>query len=68
MVTQKEGDDLMVSKEVYEAAENSLIDWLDLCVRNGLSIPEIVFLLQFRVFDLNTNARIVLDESTNRSI
>ena len=47
----------MVSEETYRAAEKSLIDWVDLCINNKLSMPDIVFLLQFRIYDINYNAR-----------
>lgn len=47
----------MVSEETYRAAEKSLIDWVDLCLSHKLSIPDIVFMMQFRIFDINTNAR-----------
>lgn len=47
----------MINEETYRAAEKSLIDWVDLCRSHKLSIPDIVFMMQFRIFDINTNAR-----------
>lgn len=47
----------MPSEETYRAAEKSLIDWVDLCISHKLSMPDIVFMLQFRIFDINTGAR-----------
>lgn len=47
----------MINEETYRAAEDSLIDWVDLCISNKLSITDVVFLLQFRIFDINSNSR-----------
>lgn len=57
MVTEKEGDALMTTEQTYSAAEKALIDWVDVCISHKLSIPDIVFLLQFRIFDINCNSR-----------
>lgn len=46
----------MVSEEVYQVAEKSLIDWVELCIANKLSMPDIVFILQFRIYDINRMA------------
>ena len=47
----------MPNEETYRAAEKSLIDWVDLCISHKLSIPDIVYMMQFRIFDININAR-----------
>lgn len=47
----------MPNEETYRAAEKSLIDWVDLCCSHKLSLPDIVFMMQFRIFDINVNAR-----------
>jgi hypothetical protein len=47
----------MPNEETYRAAEKSLIDWVDLCRSHKLSLPDVVFMMQFRIFDINTNAR-----------
>ena len=47
----------MPNEETYRAAEKSLIEWVELCISHKLSIPDIVYMMQFRIFDININAR-----------
>jgi len=46
----------MFSEQTHAAAEKALIEWVDICQEHKLSIPDIVFLLQFRIYDLNRMA------------
>jgi len=46
----------MVSEQEYEIAERALLSWVDRCQDEKFSIPEIVFMLQFRIYDINRMA------------
>ncbi len=56
---------MAVTKEVYMGAEEALLSWIDICIANNLSIAEIVFILQFRIFDINNSARVSYKEFTS---
>lgn len=48
---------MAITQETYMAAEKALIEWVDMCIKNGFDVPQIVFMLQFRIFDINMASR-----------
>ncbi len=40
-------------EQMYSHAEMELFEWLDKQITRGLTMTDIVFMLQFRIFDIN---------------
>jgi hypothetical protein len=56
----------MVSEETYKAAEDSLLEWIDTCIQNKLTLTDVVFILQFRIWEINHGARAAYKESQEK--